>query len=151
MITKLCSNAAIPWIYIDGIITHMNKDIQAYNKSKAPDEQAICDLLAKEINSALPEAESKIWHRNPVWFLDGNPVAGYAALKDSVQLVFWSGQDFDESGLHAEGTFKAAQARYQEVNEVNVEDLNRWLAKSRDIQWDYKNIVKHKGKLERIK
>jgi hypothetical protein len=29
--------------------------------------------------------------------------------------------------------------------------LKRWLAKSRDIQWDYKNIVKRKGKLERLR
>ena len=129
----------------------MKNDIQAYNKALTPDEQAICDLLAKEVNDALPEAESKIWHRTPVWFLDGNPVAGYAALKDSVQLLFWSGQTFDEPGLHVEGSFKAAQVRYKDVSEVNVDDLKRWLEKSRDIQWDYKNIVKRKGKLERIK
>ena len=30
-------------------------------------------------------------------------------------------------------------------------DLKRWLEKSIEIQWDYKNIVKRKGKLERLK
>jgi hypothetical protein len=29
--------------------------------------------------------------------------------------------------------------------------LKRWLEKSEQIQWDYKNIVKRKGKLERLK
>ncbi len=29
--------------------------------------------------------------------------------------------------------------------------LRRWLAKARDIQWDYKNIVRRKGRLERLK
>ncbi len=35
--------------------------------------------------------------------------------------------------------------------QVDVEALRRWLSKARDIQWDYKNIVKRKGRLERIK
>jgi len=28
-------------------------------------------------------------------------------------------------------------------------DLKRWLKKASDIQWDYKNSVKRKGRLER--
>ena len=66
-------------------------------------------------------------------------------------LLFWSGQSFDEKGLQKEGNFKAAEARYAAVNEVNTTDLKRWLKKSREIQWDYKNIVRRKGRLERIK
>ncbi|MBN8783629.1 MAG: DUF1801 domain-containing protein [Terrimonas ferruginea] len=129
----------------------MNKDIKAYNDEQAAADKAICALLAKEITAALPEAENKIWHRHPVWFLDGNPVAGYSKLKDSVRLLFWSGQSFDEPGLQPEGTFKAAEARYTEKKQVDVELLRVWLAKARDIQWDYKNLVKRKGKLERLK
>jgi len=129
----------------------INKDIKAYNDEQAAADKAICALLAKEITAALPEAENKIWHRQPVWFLDGNPVAGYSKLKDSVRLLFWSGQSFDEPGLQPEGTFKAAEARYTEKKQVDVELLRVWLAKARDIQWDYKNLVKRKGKLERLK
>ncbi|WP_303892056.1 DUF1801 domain-containing protein [Terrimonas ferruginea] len=129
----------------------INKDIKAYNDEQAAADKAICALLAKEITAALPEAENKIWHRHPVWFLDGNPVAGYSKLKDSVRLLFWSGQSFDEPGLQPEGTFKAAEARYTEKKQVDVELLRVWLAKARDIQWDYKNLVKRKGKLERLK
>ena len=129
----------------------MNKDIQAYNNAQSASDKAICELLAKEINLHLPEAENKIWHRHPVWFLDGNPVAGYSKLKDSVRLLFWSGQSFDEPGLQNEGSFKAAEARYTSVEQVNTKDLKRWLKKSKEIQWDYKNIVKRKGVLERLK
>ncbi|MDQ8003233.1 MAG: DUF1801 domain-containing protein [Pedobacter sp.] len=129
----------------------MNPEVQDYNNKQTAADKAICDLLAKTIDENLAEAENKIWHAHPVWFLDGNPVAGYSKLKDSVRLLFWSGQSFEEAGLTNEDKFKAAEARYNSVDEVNVEDLKRWLAKARDIQWDYKNIVKRKGRLERLK
>jgi hypothetical protein len=103
-----------------------------------------------EITKALPKAESKVWHAHPVWFLEGNPIVGYSKLKDSVRLMFWSGQSFEEEGLAKEGTFKAAEARYTSVSDVKKGDLRRWLKKSKTIQWDYKNIVKRKGKLVRI-
>jgi len=129
----------------------MHPDTVKYNKSLPSVESQICDLLAKEIDRGLPEAENKIWHAHPVWFLDGNPVVGYSKSKGSVRLLFWSGQSFDEDGLQKEGRFKAAEARYVAVNEVNTEDLRRWLKKARDIQWDYKNIVRSKGRLARLK
>jgi Domain of unknown function (DU1801) len=129
----------------------MNPEIAAYNTAQTSADQAICDLLAREIDKNLPEADRKIWHAHPVWFLDGNPVAGYSKLKGGVRLLFWSGQTFDEPGLKNEGSFKAAEARFTAVEQVDVLALARWLSKARDIQWDYKNIVKRKGKLERLK
>ncbi|SDC65167.1 DUF1801 domain-containing protein [Niabella drilacis] len=129
----------------------MNPDITAYNKTQTKTDEAICNLLAQEINIHLPQAENKIWHRHPVWFLDGNPVVGYSKLKDSVRLLFWSGQSFGEPGLLPEGSFKAAEARYIHESEVNKKDLKRWLKKAARIQWDYKNIVKRRGVLERLK
>src|SRR5688572_29885702 len=129
----------------------MHVDIPSYNNSQSPNDKAICDLLKKEIDKNLSEAESKIWHAHPVWFLDGNPVVGYSKLKDSVRLLFWSGQSFDEAGLQPEGSFKAAEVRYTSADQVSVDDLKRWLKKSQDIQWDYKNIVKRRGVLERLK
>ncbi len=104
----------------------------------------------EEIKAWLPEAESKIWHGHPVWFLDGNPIVGYSKLKDSVRLMFWSGQSFDEAWLAVEWSFKAAEMRYTDPKQIDKTDLKRWLGKSRDIQWDYKNIVKRKWKLERL-
>lgn len=129
----------------------MHSDIQLYHDKLSPEDKAIANLLYHEICKALPEAENKIWHAHPVWFLDGNPVVGYSKLKSCMRLLFWSGQTFEESGLSNEGSFKAAEKRLNHTSEINVIDLARWLSKSRDIQWDYKNIVKRKGKLERLK
>jgi hypothetical protein len=129
----------------------IHKDIKAYNKSQSAGDKQICDALSKQIAESLPDAENKIWHAHPVWFLDGNPIVGYSKLKDSVRLLFWSGQSFEEEGLNKEGTFKAAEARYTSVDEVSIKDLKRWLTKSKKIQWDYKNLIKRKGKLERLK
>lgn len=129
----------------------MNKDIQAYNNSQSKIDKEICQLLAKEIDAALPKAENKIWHAHPVWFLDGNPVVGYSKLKNCIRLLFWSGQSFEEEGLQNEGSFKAAEIRYTSAEQVNTKDLKRWLKKSEKIQWDYKNIVKRRGVLERLK
>ena len=129
----------------------MHPDTRKYNEAQSPADRAICDLLAEHIARNLPEAENKIWHRHPVWFLDGNPIVGYSKLKDCVRLLFWSGQSFKEKGLAKEGTFKAAEARYTAVEQVDADRLQRWLAEARDVQWDYKNLVRRKGKLERLK
>lgn len=129
----------------------MHPDTVQYNKSLAPVDRKICDLLAKTIDQNLPEAENKIWHAHPVWFLEGNPVVGYSKLKSCVRLLFWSGQSFEEKELQNEGSFKAAEARYTAASQIDLKALKRWLKKARDIQWDYKNIVRRKGKLERLK
>lgn len=124
----------------------MNVDIQTYNNSQSDTDKEICNLLAKEISRALPEAENKIWHRHPVWVLGGNPV-GYSKLKNCVRLLL---ESFDEKGLEKEGSFKAAEERYTSAEQINKKDLKRWLAKSREIQWDYKSLVRRKGVLERL-
>src|SRR3954471_3860354 len=109
-----------------------DSNIKKYNEGQSADDREICELLADEISRELPDAESKIWHRHPVWFLDGNPIVGYSKLKDSVRLLFWSGQSFDESGLQNEGSFKAAEARYTSATEINKTDLKRWLKKAEE-------------------
>lgn len=129
----------------------MHPDTQRYNEAQAPGDRAICQLLAEQIDRRLPEAENKIWHAHPVWFLDGNPIVGYSKLKSAVRLLFWSGQSFTSPGLVAEGTFQAAEARFTAAEQVDVDQLARWLAEARDIQWDYKNLVKRKGRLERLR
>lgn len=129
----------------------IHPEVQNYNDTQSDADKQICNLIACEIDKQLPEADNRIWHRHPVWFLDGNPVVGYSKLKDCIRLLFWSGQSFDEAALQKEGSFKAAEARYTAAAAINVKDLGRWLKKARDIQWDYKNIVKRKGMLERLK
>ncbi len=123
----------------------------AYNNAQASADKAICKLLQKEIDDNLTGATSKIWHGHPVWFINDNPIVGYSKLKDSIRLLFWSGQSFDEPDLKPEGSFKAAEIRYTDKDQVKSKDLRRWLKKSRSIQWDYKNIVKRKGVLLKLK
>lgn len=131
---------------------NMNKEIELYNEAQTAGDAAICTELAQQIDTCLPEAESKIWHAHPVWFLEGNPVAGYSKLKTGIRLMFWSGADFGETLLMpGTGKFKDASIIYKSKDQVKAEDLKRWLKKARDIQWDYKNLVKRKGVLERLK
>lgn len=130
----------------------MDNLIEEYAQNLSADEQAICGILSKEIDKGLPKAESKIWHRHPVWFLDGNPIVGYSKLVSGIRLMFWSGADFDEEALQPSrtGKFKDASITFTSPDQINLKDLKRWLKRSRDIQWDYKNIVKRKGVLERL-
>lgn len=130
----------------------MNQDVQAYNDALSRDDKAICEVLAREIDRGLPKAENKIWHAHPVWFLDGNPIVGYSRQKAGIRLMFWSGADFEEEKLNVNGKkFKDASVFYNAVSEINTKDLKRWLRKAEDVQWDYKNIVKRRGVLERLK
>ena len=128
----------------------MKPEISAYNNALQAADTEICNLLHELISEDLPEAENKIWHAHPVWFLDGNPIVGYHKLKDSVRLLFWSGQSFEEEKLQKEGSFKAAEIRYTAADQIDKDDLARWLKKAKEIQWDYKNIVKRRGVLERL-
>ncbi|MEZ4803397.1 MAG: DUF1801 domain-containing protein [Gelidibacter sp.] len=130
----------------------MNPDIQAYHELLFSDDKLICDLLYSKICNELPEAEHKIWHGHPVWFLNGNPIVGYSKQKAGIRLMFWSGADFGEDDLNIRGPkFKDASLFYTSPSEIDSTKLQQWLQKSRIIQWDYKNIVKRKGVLERLK
>lgn len=130
----------------------MNETIATYNDLQSQDDKAIADLLAQTIDNELTEAESKIWHAHPVWFLDGNPIVGYSKQKAGWRLMFWSGADFEEPALNIKGNkFKDASIFFTAVEQINTIDLTRWLKKAKDIQWDYKNIVKRKGQLIRLK
>ena len=129
----------------------MNQDILNYSEALSVEDQAICDVLSVEISANLSNAESKIWHAHPVWFLNGNPIVGYSKQKAGIRLMFWSGIDFEEVKLNIHGKkFKDASVFYNSAAEINKEDLHRWLKKSVEIQWDYKNIVKRKGVLVKL-
>ena len=130
----------------------MNTEIQKYNLQLSDEDAKIADELAKIINENLPEAENKIWHSHPVWFLEGNPIVGYSKQKAGMRLMFWSGKSFEEEKLNIlGGKFQDASVFFNSVEEINENDLKKWLQKSREIQWDYKNIVKRKGQLLRLK
>ena len=130
----------------------MHPDIVKYNEKQQANHKEVCDLLAEEIDQNLPGAESRLWHAHPVWFLDGNPTVGYSRQKAGIRLMFWSGADFEEEALNVVGKkFKDASVFFNHVSEIERSNLRRWLQKAREIQWDYKNIVKRKGRLERLK
>lgn len=134
------------------VFNKMNIDIKTYNEKQTDADKEICNQLTNTINNELQEAENKIWHGHPVWFLDKNPIVGFSKQKKGIRLMFWSGADFDEEALNVVGKkFKDASLFYNKVSEINLSDLKRWLDKSKKIQWDYKNIVVRKGKLERLK
>ena len=130
----------------------MNPEILTYNQQFSSDDREIVEKLAKIINENLPEAENKIWHSHPVWFLEGNPIVGYSKQKAGMRLMFWSGKSFEDEKLNILGRkFQDASIFFNSVEEINENDLKNWLQKSREIQWDYKNIVKRKGELLRLK
>ena len=129
----------------------MDDKIKAYHESQTRDDQTICNLLYEVICENLPEAEHKIWHAHPVWFLDGNPIVGYSKLKAGIRLMFWSGASFGEDDLKpGTGKFKDASKLYTATGDIHTQDISRWLEKARTIQWDYKNLMKRKGKLVRL-
>lgn len=126
--------------------------IAGYNSALQKRDKAIAMSLQQIITKYLPMSESKLWHGHPVWFIDGNPIVGYSKQKAGIRLMFWSGKDFGEKSLNVVSEkFKDASIFYTDAREINVKDLKRWLKISVDIQWDYKNIVKRKGKLEKVK
>lgn len=130
----------------------MHPETLKYNQQQDPAHQRVCDLLAREIDAGLPQAENRIWHAHPVWFLDGNPTVGYSRQKPGIRLMFWSGAGFGEAGLDILGKkFKDASVFFNDASEVRTSDLRRWLKKAAEIQWDYKNIVSRKGRLDRLK
>ena len=128
------------------------RDIAQYHDAQPRSSRAICDRLRALIDAALPEAESKVWHAHPVWFLDGNPTVGYSVRKSGVRLMFWSGASFDEPVLApGTGKFKDASITYASAEEIKPTAVRRWLQKAKEIQWDYKNVVKRKGRLVRLR
>jgi hypothetical protein len=129
----------------------VSPDIRSYNARQEPGYREICELLAGEIEAALSQAEGKVWHAHPVWFLDGNPTVGYSRQKPGIRLMFWSGADFGEPGLDVVGgKFKDASVFFNEPSEISLPDLQRWLAKATEIRWDYRNLARRRGKLVRL-
>lgn len=126
-------------------------DIEQYNLLQTEAHLQVCVELQNAIMKNLNNATCKIWHAHPVWFINENPIVGYSKQKKGIRLMFWSGADFNEDALVVRGKkFKDASIFYNTVEEINFNDLERWLKKSEEIQWDYKNIVKRKGVLIKL-
>ena len=130
------------------IVARVN-DIAAYNNSlEAAPGEIVAELL-RLIQAGLPDAEGKVWHGHPVWFLEGNPIVGYSVKAGGVELLFWSGQSFSTPGLKAVGKFKAAGKSFTEAAGIDAQQIRAWLTESVVIQWDYANLPK-KRSLEKL-
>ena len=131
----------------------MNTEIDAFNQNQpTAEERQICERLFSILSKLLPDAENRIWHRHPVWFIEQNPIVGYSRLKAGIRLMFWSGASFDEPQLKpGTGKFKDASMLYSDIKQVQPNEIKRWVEKAQIIQWDYKNIYKRKGRLVRLK
>ena len=123
---------------------------EEYNNQFEGSLQVVCIKLCDLINQKLKNATSKMYHGAPVWFIDENPIVGYSKKKNGIALLFWSGQSFSNKGLCSIGNFKAAEKVYTKIEEINENELNKWLDEALSIQWDYKNIRINNGELSRL-
>ena len=119
-------------------------EITKYNKKLSPESKLVCDWLLTQFKKNLPGTEAKIWHGHPVWFHNGNPIAGYSQMKGGIQILFWSGQSFSSAGLTPVGKYKAAGVYVASKKDPSVSELASWLKESLQIQWDYANLPKKK-------
>ena len=116
--------------------------ISSYNAALDVQRAAICEKLRQNIDAALPQATSKLWHAIPVWLVGENVVVGYTARKKGVMLMFWNGQSFEESQLEAVGSFRAAHIVYTDVSQISSKDMRRWLKKAAANVWDLAGMRK---------
>ncbi|MEY4554216.1 MAG: hypothetical protein RL197_643 [Actinomycetota bacterium] len=114
--------------------------IDEYNEQLSPESRPLAEALCKLLAKQVPQAESKVWHGHPVWFIAGNPVFGYSLKKAGLEVLFWSGQSFKKSGLRPIGKFQAAGCKVEGLGDV--EGLANWLQEAIKIQWDYQNLPK---------
>jgi hypothetical protein len=123
--------------------------IAAYDAVQAKVEGAVCRRLRAEIERALPDAASKLWHGSPVWFVGETPVVGYnVPARGGVVLLFWNGRVIDAS-LEPIGKFKAAQARYASVAQIQEAPLRRWLKQAGTDIWDTSEVRRARARAGR--
>jgi hypothetical protein len=116
--------------------------IAAYALAQPPAFRAMCELLRELIDTALPKATSKVWHGSPVWFIDDNPVVGYNATAKCVKLLFWNGQAIDETRLTPVGKYRAAQAVFNNIAEIDAKVVRSWLKKAKSNVFDSRAFFK---------
>jgi hypothetical protein len=117
--------------------------VAEYNDELNPEFRALANQLSKLFENQVPQAESKVWHGHPVWFIQGNPVFGYSLKKAGLEVLFWSGKSFKKAGLRPIGKFQAAGISISTADDV--EALKDWLEEAKAIQWDYKNLPKKRA------
>ncbi|MEN9706568.1 MAG: hypothetical protein RIS31_134 [Actinomycetota bacterium] len=119
-------------------------DIDDYNSVLESESRQVAETIRAMIGKTIPEAEGKVWHGHPVWFIAGNPVVGFSLKKSGIELLFWSGQSFPTVGLTPVGKYQAAGLQGLTNNNLGTLPIVQWLRESEQIQWDYKNLPKNR-------
>jgi len=126
------------------------KDRDEYSKDFEEPLRNLCKVLDEHIDTALKTSRCTLYHGAPVWFIEDNPIVGYSKKSNKIAVLFWSGQSFCESGLSKLGKFKAAEIQYTDEKEINYEKLDSWLLEAETIIWNYKDLPKTQGILNRL-
>lgn len=124
-------------------------EIDDYRSKLDSSDRDLGIALEAAIARLLPQAQGKVWHGHPVWFIDGNPVVGYNMKKNGMRVLFWSGQSFVTPGLAPIGSFKAAEFAPESVDRLSALPFEAWLGEAATIQWDYKNLPKNRALVKR--
>lgn len=125
----------------------ISADIQEYNSNLDDAHREIAQGLCDLVSQALPSSEGKVWHGHPVWFIDGNPIAGYSLKKSGIEVLFWSGKSFATAGLHPVGKYQAAGIAIETADDVDK--VKPFMAEAGSVQWNYKDLPKLR-KLEKL-
>ena len=68
----------------------ISSDTIAYNEKLSETDKAICEVLAREIDTHLPEADNKVWHGHPIWFsARESPVRIRLGVLEKIQHSCW--------------------------------------------------------------
>ncbi len=122
-------------------------EITEYSSKFEEELFTICESLYAFINKMIYNSKCKLYHGAPVWFIDDNPIVGYSRKRNSISLLFWSGQSFTESGLSLVGKFKAAEIIYSKNKDIDYMKLKKWIEESQKVIWNYKDIRKNDGEI----
>ncbi len=111
-------------------------EIGQYHKQYSSQQAKVMKALREELDKALGQEHSKLWHGAPVWFVGQNPVAGYSVNSRGVCLLFWNGKAFKDASLHAVGKFFAAELGFTDVSEIQVTKLRGLIKQAKTNVWD---------------
>jgi hypothetical protein len=123
-------------------------ELDVFDKGLLGESKTIWKSLRISIETILQHYSAKLYHGSPVWFINDNPIVGYSQKKEGVALLFWSGQSFETPGLKKVGKHKASELVLKRIEDLDKEKIERWLQESMEKQWNYRDIVKNKGKLD---
>ena len=117
-------------------------EIAGYHKSFTSQQAKVMQKLREELDKALGQEHSKLWHGAPVWFVGDNPVAGYSVNSRGVCLLFWNGKSFKDTSLYPVGKFFAAELRYTELSEIKVTKLRVLIRQAKNNVWDSAGYIR---------